>query len=168
MVCLQALADIDSLRIARSLSHDDHMHDPSEAEEQMWCDRERARVIEYLGREGVVHGEVGDWPAWHIWPYVAVWAIESVRSPGWVGWWAISGDLPTDYTGCGPERHPREGLRDIATRWKDAAEKWSENKSVEGWSVGALEDRSTLAPLLATRVDLLLSYATDDDLWLDG
>ena len=144
------------------------MDDPSEAEEQMWCDDGRARVVEYLRREGVGHGEVGDWPAWHVWPHVALWAIESLSSPGWVGWWAISGDLPTDYTGCGPERHPREGLRDIATRWKEAAEKWSENGSVEGWSVGAAEDRPRLVPLLATRAEVLLSYAADDDLWRDG
>ncbi len=162
-----ALPDIGSLRIARSLPHDGYMDDPSDAEEQMWSDGERARVIEYLRREGVEHGEVGDWPAWHIWPYVAVWAIESVRSPGWVGWWAVSGDLPTDYIACGAERHPREGLLDIATRWKRAAETWSENKSVEGWSVGVPEDRPMLAPLLATRAKLLLSWAADDDLWLD-
>ncbi|WP_083850757.1 DUF4826 family protein [Novosphingobium sp. Rr 2-17] len=101
------------------------------------------------------------------WPYVAVWAIESVINPGCVGWWAVSGDLPTDYTGCGPERHPREGLRDIAARWQDAAEKWSENKSVEGWSIGTAEDRATLAPLLASRAKMLLSFAADDDLWFE-
>ena len=143
------------------------MEEPSEAAEGLWCDVERARVIEYLSREGVVHGKVGDWPAWHVWPYVAVWAIESMENPGWVGWWAISGDLPTDYTSCGPERHPREGLRDIAVRWKDAAEKWGENNPVEGWGIGDLDDRPTLAPLLATRAAQLLSYAADDNLWDD-
>jgi len=143
------------------------MEEPSEAAEGLWCDVERARVIEYLSREGVLHGNVGDWPAWHVWPYVAVWAIESVKRPGWVGWWAVSGDVPMDYIGCGPERHPREGLRDIATRWKDAAKTWSENKSVAGWSVGTPAERATLGPLLATRAELLLSYAVDDDLWHD-
>jgi Domain of unknown function (DUF4826) len=156
------------LRIGRSLPHEDHMDYPSEAEEQTWCDFERARVIEYLSSEGLVHGEVGDWPAWHVWPYVAVWAIESVRCPGWVGWWAVSGDLPIDYTGCGPDRHPREGLRDIASLWKEAAKNWSENKSIEEWRIGAPEDWPTLAPLLATRAELLLAYAADDDLWLEN
>ena len=143
------------------------MENPSEAADEVWCDGERSRVIAYLSREGVVHGKVGDWPAWHVWPYVAVWAVESVKSPGWVGWWAVSGDLPTDYIGCGPERHPREGLRDIAARWKEAAKTWSEDKSVVGWSVGTPKERPTLGPLLATRAELLLSYAADDGLWLD-
>lgn len=156
------------MRIARGLSQGHKVGDHSEAEEQMWCEAERGRVVEYLRREGVVHGEVGDWPAWHIRPYVAVWAIESVRSPGWVGWWAVSGDLPTDYASCGPKRHPREGLRDIATRWKEGAEKWSANSSVEGWTIGAPEDRPTLAPLLAARAKMLLSFAADDELWPDG
>jgi hypothetical protein len=69
------------LRSVRSSSHDDRLEDPSEAAEEVWRDSDRSRVIEYLSREGVGHGEVGNWPAWHVWPCVAVWAIESVKSP---------------------------------------------------------------------------------------
>jgi hypothetical protein len=118
----------DPLHEGADLSHGDCMADLNDAEEEAWCKSERDRVTAYQENEGLSHVGVGDWPAWHLSPYVAVWAIESVKNPGWVGWWAISGDLPTDYTTCGPERHPREGIRDIAARWKHAAECWAEKR----------------------------------------
>lgn len=141
------------------------MDDSSPAEEQAWCASQRAHVLEYLKRERLAHGEASEWPAWYVWPYVAVWAVESVGHPGSVGWWVISGDLPTDYTSCGPERHPREGLRAIAQRWKDAASLWNDGKRAEGWNIGSPQNEAALAPLLATRADLLLSFVADDSLW---
>ncbi len=36
--------------------------------EEQWCSERRAQVIEYLEREKVSHGEVGEWPAWHVVP----------------------------------------------------------------------------------------------------
>lgn len=136
-----------------------------ESAEEAWCANERTRVIEYLEREHLVHGEVGEWPAWHVWPQVAVWAVESVARPGWVGWWVISGDLPTDYTTCGPERHPREGVRDIAQRWQIAAAQWEQGIHSADWSICSPENEATLAPLLASRARLLLSWVADDGLW---
>ena len=143
------------------------MDEGVDTEEEAWCAGERQRVVAYLKAETLVHGEVGNWPAWHVRSCVAIWAIESVKKPGYVGWWAVSGDLPTDYTTCGLERHPREGLRDIAARWRHAAECWAANKPVEGWSIGCPEDRPTLGPLLAARAELLMSWAADDNLWDD-
>jgi len=49
------------------------MADLSDAEEEAWCNNGRDRVIAYLKKEGLSHGKVGDWPAWHLPPYVAVW-----------------------------------------------------------------------------------------------
>lgn len=141
------------------------MRDPTPADEDAWCSRQRAEVIEYLEREQLVHGEVGEWPAWHVWPQVAVWAVESVAHPGWVGWWVISGDLPTDYTTCGPERHPREGVRDIAERWRTAASRWKQGERADDWNIGSRENEATLAPLLAARAETLLSFVADDSLW---
>ena len=102
------------------------MENAAENAEVAWCANERTRVIEYLKQAHLAHGAVGEWPAWHVWPHVALWAIESAARPGWVGWWVISGDLPTDYATCGPERHPREGVRDIAQRWHTAAAQWEQ------------------------------------------
>ena len=141
------------------------MDDPTTADEEAWCASQRFQVLEYLEQERLAHGELGEWPAWHVWPHVAVWAVESAHRPGWVGWWVVSGDLPTDYTSCGPERHPREGVRDIAQRWQQAASLWKEGKRAHGFSIGSPDNEASLAPLLAARADLLLSFVADDSLW---
>ena len=89
--------------------------------EEAWCAAQRTQVSEYLSTEAAKHGtrfgRVGEWPAWHVKPYVSVWAIESVRSPGSVGWWVICGDLPTDYVSRNGLDHPRDAVRAIARRW---------------------------------------------------
>jgi hypothetical protein len=143
------------------------MQRPAENSEEAWCASQRAKVVAYLKQAQLAHGEVGEWPAWHVWPDVAVWAVESVARPGWVGWWVISGDLPTDYTPCGPARHPREGVRDIAQRWRAAAAQWEQGNHAQDWSIGSAENESALAPLLSSRASLLLSWVADDSLWPD-
>jgi hypothetical protein len=66
--------------------------------EQRWCAERRAEVAAYLAGEGVTLGTIGEWPAWHVAPYVSVWAIGSLKAPGAVGWWVICGDLqPTTF-----------------------------------------------------------------------
>ena len=59
-------------------------NDPTD--EEKWCAERRAQVTEYLDREGAKYGRIGEWPAWHLAPYVSIWAIESKRVPiPWVG-----------------------------------------------------------------------------------
>jgi Domain of unknown function (DUF4826) len=68
-----------------------------DAEEAAWAAEQRNVVIEYLQRQGVDHLGVSAEPRWRLSRYVAVWAVRSKTNPNAVGWWAISGDLPTDY-----------------------------------------------------------------------
>lgn len=136
----------------------------SEADDDSWCAAQRSVVIDYLGRQrGLVHGEVGDYSAWHTSPYISVWAIESVKSPGRVGWWAVAGDLPTDYCGAEHCRHPRLALRRIAEAWLTQLSATGENQTTIGETGLAAE----LAPLLQSRARLLLEFAADDDLWIE-
>ncbi|RUX06076.1 DUF4826 family protein [Mesorhizobium sp. M8A.F.Ca.ET.059.01.1.1] len=145
------------------------MEEPDEeVEENQWCLSERQRVIDYLLEEGLVHGRVGEWPGWHVHPYVAIWAIESVARPNWVGWWVISGDLPIDYVPCGGDRTPRGALRDIGTLWRTAAAEWSLGREVGDYTVGSdLRHRPALIPLLAARAEILLGWADDPSIWPD-
>ncbi|WP_430691652.1 DUF4826 family protein [Mesorhizobium captivum] len=145
----------------------DEADDLNEAEDQVWCDSQRQYVIDYLSREGLEHGRVGEWPAWHVSPYVAIWAIESITHPGWVGWWAISGDLPTDYVVCGPERTPRAAVREFGLRWKEAAVAMPEGREPDEVVIGRPEDAAMLAPLLGARAETLLGWANDDSVWDD-
>ena len=134
--------------------------------EARWCAERRAEVEDYLNREGVERGEIGEWPAWHVAPYVSIWAIESRKQPGWVGWWVIAGDLPTDYISADTvERHPRAALRAIAERWLEHAELMARGEADPALRIGPPEEWPSLAPLLKSRATLLLEWANDDSVW---
>jgi hypothetical protein len=138
-------------------------NDWDDAAEDAWCLSVRPKVLEYLNRGGVVHGQVGDRPAWHIAPYVALWAIESPTRLGAVGWWVICGDLPTDCCSSHECRHPRVALRRIVDRWQDALAHCKPGDK----TIGPTGISATLTGLLTRRVELLLDYANDDGLWPD-
>ena len=122
-------------------------------------------MLAYLGEEGFLEPSIGDWPSWYVAPILSVWAVESVEHPGSVGWWAVSGDFPTDYTSRVGEANPRQALQDIGLRWKDAAAKWADGKPAEEWGLRNHAAEKELAPLLAARAELFLTIATDDSNW---
>lgn len=135
----------------------------TEQEEECWCAARRAAAIAYLDRELTVHGQVGQWPAWHEAPYVAVFAVESVVAPGHVGWWVVCGDLPTDYCSGTNVHTPREALEAIAISWRDAiAQTAAGDEEIFDSTLPA-----SLAPLLAIRAKLLLDIAADASNWSD-
>ena len=136
--------------------------------EEAWCNDRRAEISAYLVAQRVPHGDVGDWPAWHLAPYVSVWAIESAVEPGSLGWWVISGDLPTDYASSRGLPSPREALRGFAARWQAAAVLMARGEAHPEVRIGSrAEERKLLAPLLRERAELLARWAEDDELW-DG
>jgi hypothetical protein len=135
------------------------------AVEEQWCAERRAEVTAYLQRERVDHGRVGEWPAWHVAPYVSVWAIESKQRPGWVGWWVICGDLPTDYVSAETIKQPRDAVRSIAEEWREQARLIATGESHPDIYIGRPEDRASLAPLLVARASKLLEWADDDSVW---
>ena len=133
--------------------------------EELWFAQQRQNVCSYLVGQGIGSPNVGEWPAWHVAPVIAVWAVESQQNLGRVGWWAISGDLPTDYTTCGDERSPRQALHDIGVRWRDAAASWAVGERFDAMSLGSKEAELALAPLLASRAELLLDFSSNEDIW---
>ena len=133
--------------------------------EEQWCNERRAQVADYLSREGVEHGRVGEWPAWHVAPYVSVWAIESLKKPDAVGWWVICGDLPTDYVSSASVNHPRDAVRAIAQRWRELVPFLERGEEHPDLHVGTPETWPELAPLLRARSELLLTWVDDDSVW---
>jgi Domain of unknown function (DUF4826) len=135
------------------------------AVEEQWCADRRQQVTEYLAREGLKHGEVGSWPAWHVAPYISLWAVESLLAPGNVGWWAICGDLPTDYLSASTPRHPRKALREFANTWKEVAASMLKGVPHPDIRIGPPQSQSELAELLGNRSEVLLRFADDDSFW---
>jgi hypothetical protein len=142
--------------------------DDDEIEEgapEAWIAKWRARIAQYLTQHGVKPGAIGEGPAWSVYPHVAIWAIESGNAPGWVGWWVICGDCPTDYVTCTGDRTPRSAVEVFAARWRDGAAAMMRGERVPDWSVGNASNALELAPLLAARAELLAEWVRDDAMW---
>lgn len=138
------------------------------AKEEQWCNEQRQAVAEYLQKEKVPYNDIGEWPAFHLAPHLSLWAVESREVLGSIGWWAICGDLPTDYISAAdlePPQHPRKALRVFAENWDDIVRAWKEDKEAVNVRLGSMKDRELLGPLLATRSKFLLELAADDELW---
>ncbi|WP_431261644.1 DUF4826 family protein [Roseateles chitinivorans] len=145
------------------------MHDENDPEaDAQWCAERRKEVATYLRGEGVAHGNIAEMPAWHVAPYVSVWAIDSVDSPDSVGWWVICGDMPTDYVSASDAGSPREAVHRIASLWKEAAEYMARGEKHPSFLIGSGEQDEELAPLLASRAELLLEWVKDADAWEEG
>jgi hypothetical protein len=141
--------------------------DSHQLDEDAWVAEQRGVVLAYLQREGVQHREVGEWPAWHLLPYLAVWAIESFAAPGRVGWWAISGDAPTDYVSFADADHPREVMRHFARQWAEVSSFMLRGEPHPDTTIGTPDQWPELGDLLHRRAELLRRYADDDSIWDD-
>jgi hypothetical protein len=139
----------------------------NEEQDREWCEQRRKQVADYLKGQGLRHGEIGECPAWHVAPYVSIWAVESVRSLGWVGWWVICGDLPTDYVSADAVKHPREAMRVIADAWLDMAVKAEAGEPAGDDHLPGIETNAELLPLLKSRARILHGWAEDDSMWAE-
>lgn len=141
------------------------MGGPEDVEEERWIREQRARVVEYLEKQGVDHRGVADYPAFHVHPYLAFWAVQSKQAPGQVGWWAVSGDCPTDYLGSADGRHPRDAMRALALRWREMSAFMLRGEKHPTCSIGTPETWPELGALLSGRAETLLDFSKDDSLW---
>lgn len=137
-------------------------YDDPEVELQWFAER-REEIEGYLKDEGVEYGTIGDEPAWWVAPYVSIWAVEN--DPGHIGWWVISGDLPNDYVSASKAKDPREALIAIASLWKEASQYMARGEKHPTLMIGIGENDADLAPLLASRSEILLEWANDPEVW---
>jgi hypothetical protein len=130
-----------------------------------WASEERKSVADYLARENVHHGCIGELPAWDAAPVVSLWAIESKTSPGRLGWWVISGDLPTDYVSATGISNPREAIRAIAERWLDLAGCMERGAPHPSMQIGDGNKPDELSTPLLSRATTLLEWVENDAHW---
>ena len=136
-----------------------------DVDDETWCAASRQIVLEYLALQTQKFGALGAWPAWHIAPYVSVWAVESIVCPGDVGWWVICGDLPTDYASAKDVGTPREAVATFARRWQTLSGLMEKCESHPDMVVGTKRNAAELAPLLKSRAKILDDWAQDDSFW---
>ena len=136
-------------------------------DEDIWIEAERKRAEGYLREQHVEHLGVGEYPAFHVHPYFALWAVQSKSSPGWIGWWAVTGDLPADYISRSEGRHPREALRAFARHWHEVAGFMLRGEPHPDYRIGAPDQWPELGDLLRRRAEIVQRYADDDDIWTE-
>jgi hypothetical protein len=141
------------------------MLDDSDIEE--WVSRQRARVGEYLRRHGITDPNVGEWPAFEMAPMFAIWAVVSKRVPGKIGWWAFSGDCPTDYISEDGQCHPRSALRRLLEEWRIHVSFMRRGEQPPDMNFGEHADLRHLGELLEKRTELLGEWVLDDSMWED-
>jgi hypothetical protein len=129
----------------------------ADSEDAAWASDQRKLVEAYLTSQGCQHAGVSLEPRWYLSPYLAVWAVRSKANPDRVGWWAISGDVPTDYMSASPQlRSTADVLAAFGAQWSQSAEIMSRG---EYTGIGKPENVIELAPLLRTRAEMLQELA---------
>lgn len=129
-----------------------------------WVESERPAVKQYLERQGISSPNI-EWPAFDVPPHFAIWAVESKGAPGNVGWWAFSGDCPTDYVSEDGNSHPRNALKLLLDRWGAYVPELKGGKQPSGIHFGNGTPPKILGDLLQDRVALLTSWLEDEELW---
>ena len=132
-------------------------------DEDSWIEAERKHAEDYLREQGVEHLGVGEYPAFHVHPYLALWAVQSKSSPGAIGWWA--GDLPADYISRSEGRHPREALQAFSRHWLEVSGFMLRGEEHPDYRIGKPDQWPELGDLLRRRTDILQQYADDDGIW---
>ena len=134
---------------------------------EAWCADMRKEVEHYIESEGYECGEIGEWPAWQVPPYVSVWAVESATEPGYVGAWVLCGDLPTDLIEGDDITHPREAMAKIADRWQEYVANARAGKPNDGMEIETGDDPEEMLDMLESRAAVLNDWALDDEMWTD-
>jgi hypothetical protein len=140
------------------------MSEPAPGEDD-WCAARAAEVLACAERLAPEHGRIGDWPAWHVMPYASIWAIESAHRPEWIGWWAISGDLPTDLIAAHDLATPRDALRAFGKRWQLHGAALDRGEVPAAWSHLPDEALPKLAAQLKKRGAALQLWADEEASW---
>ena len=133
--------------------------------EDIWIEAERKHAEDYLREQRVEHLGVGEYPAFHVHPYFALWAVQSKRSPGSIGWWAVTGDLPADYISSSEGSHPRQAMRAFASHWQEVSGFMLRGESHPDYHIGTPEQWPQLGDLLRRRAEIIKRYADDDEIW---
>jgi hypothetical protein len=88
-----------------------------------------------------------------------------MRKPVVVGWWVVSGDLPTDYLSGHDATDARTALAAFATRWREVSAYMLRGEEHPTVRIGSADNRYELGDLLRGRAEVFQEWADDDAMW---
>ena len=133
--------------------------------EASWLGKQRDQSVAYIEKQGIERRGVSEEPEWFVAPYVSLWTVEFGENPGAIGWWVISGDLPTDYISSNDATDPRSALAAFAARWEEVSTYMLRGEDHPTIRIGNLENRKELGDLLLRRSRMLKEWVSDDSVW---
>jgi len=139
-------------------------HDNPKAEAN-WLRKQRDQSVAYIEKQGIKHRGVSEEPEWFVAPYVSLWTVESAQKPGVIGWWVISGDLPTDYLSGKDAADARAALGAFAARWEEVSTYMLRGENHPTIRIGRSRNLKELGDLLLRRANILQEWVKDDSLW---
>lgn len=139
-------------------------YDDPEIEAQ-WLVEQRGNVQRYLVGQGVQHPDVDVDAVWFIAPYVSLWRVRSLAKLPAVGWWAISGDLPTDYLSGNDATDSRSALNAFSRRWREVATYMVRGEEHPTIKVGNRQNDPELGDLLMRRAQIIDEWVQDANMW---
>jgi hypothetical protein len=134
---------------------------------EQWVEEERKKVEGYLETQGIGSPSVGPWPAFDVAPKFAIWPVESKRQAGKIGWWAFSGDCPTDFIAEDGNCHPRNALKLLLEQWRACIPEMKAGRQHSQLKFGNASNVKELGQLLEARVSILSDWLADDSMWED-
>ena len=129
-----------------------------------FLEKTKAEVLRYLEHFEVRYRAVAEQPDWYLAPYISVWPVfgQHAQKPGW---FAIAGDIPTDYVSTDDAHDARSAMRHFSRLWLEAATCMEGGNVHPSFKIGKPEDWPSLHPMLRQRGELLAEFAEDESLW---
>ncbi len=130
-----------------------------------WIAECRKRLTDELGEECLRHCVIDEEPVAYAPGLACVWALHTPGAPDEVDWWAINGDVPTNYLPVSEAPDPRAFLRAIAPYWRATAYVLERGDQPAELAPVPPENRQRIGALLHRRADILDEWAADDEAW---
>lgn len=139
-----------------TMTDDDDEYDLP-AEEQRWLFAQRRNIQQHLDDQGVRHAGVAFEPVWSVIPYISVWTVRSAERRGANGFWAISGDTPTDHLPGDEAADATAAMTAFAKRWRSIARYMLRGREHPNFTLGGRHQRRERGVLLMRQAEDLAS-----------
>jgi len=127
----------------------------TQAQQSEWARIQFQKANKHLAENGVLFESVVTDESRYLAPYLAVWKIKAIDG---AFYWAISGDLPSDYTALENAANVKEVLRHFGMTWQLKAENLLQ-------AAGDDATQKEYAELLQNRAESLFAMQNAPQLW---
>jgi len=132
----------------------------------LWLNERRRDLRHYFDSRHIVIGAIDPEPFWTKVPYVGLWRVRSLGTPGFDGWYGIAGDVPCDIVGINNfSDRPRDILRYFAAKWHFAAARLKAGEDYPEFRIEFIEDRPKIGAAIDDRAMRLQRWVDEDSLW---